>query len=296
MGYKVAGARGTRRRPSEGGPVDLAVPTSAAPREISITCEPVHLSLVIPAFNEEARLGATLDAVIATLATQPTRSEAIVVLDGCTDGTRALVDRYAGSHGNLTLRLIDNPINQGKGACVRQGMQAAGGRYRVFTDADLSYPLDQLPKLLGALEAGAGVAIASREASAVRYQAPARRLVTMLSRFVMNTFFVPGVSDTQAGFKAFTAEVADDLFGVQRLTGFGFDVEILHIAHLRGYRIQPLAVAWRDVPGTRVQLGRDVLRGGGELLALIANRLRGRYARRPSTTEAAALVPPASDK
>lgn len=266
----------------------------ASRREVSITCEPVHLSLVIPAFNEEARLGATLAAVIAYLAPQPYRSEAIVVLDGCTDGTLALVEAQAGTHGNLTLRYLDNPHNRGKGACVRQGMLAAGGRYRVFTDADLSYPLHQLAPFLAHLEDRGGVVVASREASAVRYQAPARRLVTALVRWVMHTVFVPGIADTQAGFKGFTAEVAEDLFGVQRLGGFGFDVEILHIAHLRGYPIAPLAVEWRDVPGTRVRLGRDVARGALELLMLGYHRLRGRYAPRPASLTLSARVPGAA--
>lgn len=272
-----------------GQPVDVGQAPAALRREVAITCEPVHLSLVVPAYNEEARLGATLEAVIAYLAPQPYRSEAIVVLDGCTDGTLALVRRFAGLHGNLEIRWIDNPVNRGKGACVRQGMLAAGGRYRVFTDADLSYPLHQLGPFLAHLEDRGGVVVASRQASAVRYQAPARRFVTGLVRWVMRTAFVPGVADTQAGFKGFTAAVAEDLFGVQRLGGFGFDVEILHIAHLRGYPIAPLAVEWRDVPGTRVRLGRDVLRGGLELLALITNRLAGRYARREG--ELTAVVP-----
>lgn len=271
--------------------MELGIRAEAPRREVVITCEPVHLSLIIPAFNEEARLGATLAAVIAFLGPQPYRSEAIVVLDGCTDGTLALVQAHAGSHGNLLVRWLDNPANRGKGACVRQGMLAALGRYRVFTDADLSYPLHQLQPFLAHLEDRGGVVVASRQASAVRYQAPARRLVTALVRWVMHTVFVPGVADTQAGFKGFTAEVAEDLFGVQRLGGFGFDVEILHIAHMRGYPIAPLAVEWRDVPGTRVRLVRDVARGACELLALACNRLAGRYARRPNALELTARVP-----
>lgn len=270
-----------------------AVPGAVAttPREVTIHVEPVHLSLVIPAYNEEARLGATLEAVIAFLAPQPYRSEAVVVLDGCTDGTLAVVRAHEGPHGNLLIRFLDNPVNRGKGACVRQGMLAAGGRYRVFTDADLSYPLHQLAPFLAHLEDRGGVVVASRQASAVRYQAPARRLVTALVRTVMHHGFVPGIADTQAGFKGFTAEVAEDLFGVQRLGGFGFDVEILHIAHMRGYPIAPLAVEWRDVPGTRVRLVRDVVRGALELLALVGNRLAGRYARREAAVELVATVP-----
>lgn len=264
-------------------------------REVNVTCTPVHLSLVIPAYNEAARLGATLDAVVAHLQAKPYRSEVIVVLDGCTDGTLALVQGYAGPHGPLEVRYLDNAQNQGKGACVRQGMRAAGGRYRVFTDADLSYPIHQIDAFLDRLEAAGGVVIASREASAVRYQAPARRVVTMLSRWLMATLFVPGIPDTQAGFKGFTASVADDLFAVQRLTGFGFDVELLHIAHMRGYPIAPLALDWRDVPGSRVRLAHDVPKMAWELVGLVVNRLRGRYVPQalPAVVPAAKAAAPA---
>jgi dolichyl-phosphate beta-glucosyltransferase len=255
---------------------------------LALTCEPVHLSLVIPAYNEAARLPRMLDAVIAQLAHQPYRSEVLLVLDGCTDDT-AKVTR-AGWHGNCEIRVLDNPVNRGKGACVRQGMLEAGGRYCFFTDADLSYPLHQLDRFLATLEEGGGVAIASRDTSVVRYQRPLRRLVTRLSRWVMHHLVVPGISDTQAGFKGFTREIARDLFATQRLTGFGFDAELLHIAHMRGYPIQPLAVEWQDVPGSRVRLGRDVSRMVLELVALAANRLAGRYDR---PAELALVVPEA---
>jgi dolichyl-phosphate beta-glucosyltransferase len=251
--------------------------TDVTPRELALTCEAVYLSLVIPAFNEEARLARTLDAAFEYLANKPFRTEVLLVLDGCTDGTAAVAAQYGAGVGACDLRVLDNAVNRGKGACVRQGMLAAGGRYCFFTDADLSYPLFQLEAFLAVLVADGGVAIASRDASVVRYQRPLRRLVTLLSRWTMHKFFVPGVHDTQAGLKGFTREVALDLFNTQRLGGFGFDVELLHIAHMRGYAIRPLPVEWEDVPGSKVRLGRDVSRMGLELGQLMLNRLLGRY-------------------
>lgn len=263
-------------------------PALGEPPALAVPCEPVYLSLVIPAYNEAARLPRTLDAVIAQLAEQPYRSEVLLVLDGCTDDTAA--HTRPGWHGNCEIRVLDNPVNRGKGACVRQGMLEADGRYCFFTDADLSYPLHQLDPFLDHLVAQGGVAIASRDESTVRYQRPLRRLVTRLSRWTMCHFVVPGVHDTQAGFKGFTRAVALDLFATQRLTGFGFDAELLHIAHLRGYAIRPIPVEWEDVPGSRVRLGRDVSRMALELVALGWNRLLGRY-RRPA--ELTLVVPEA---
>ncbi|MFP5502978.1 MAG: dolichyl-phosphate beta-glucosyltransferase [Candidatus Sericytochromatia bacterium] len=251
-------------------------------QRVLLTSEPVHLSLVIPAYNEELRLGRTLDAAIAFLARKPYRSELVLVLDGCTDGTPALARRYAGTHGACEIRVIDNAENQGKGACVRQGMLAAGGSYCFFTDADLSYPLHQIDPFLHALVTEGGLAIASRDASAIRYQSPLRRLVTFLSRQLMYRLFVPGVKDTQAGFKGFTQAVAQDLFRVQRVSGFGFDAELLYIAHMRGYRIKPMSVEWEDVPGSKVRLGRDVTRMALDLGRILLNRLFGRYRKQNS--------------
>lgn len=248
------------------------------PTALAITCEPVYLSLVIPAYNEAQRLPRTIAAVLEHLAEKPYRSEVLLVLDGCNDDTEAVATAQAGWHGNCEVRVVANDVNRGKGACVRQGMLLAGGRYCFFTDADLSYPLYQLDRFLETLVTDGGAAIASRDASVVRYQSPLRRVVTLLSRWTMNHFFVPGVHDTQAGFKGFTREVARDLFASGRLTGFGFDVELLHIAHMRGYGIHPLEVEWEDVPGSKVRLLRDISRMGLELGAIILNRLTGRYA------------------
>lgn len=258
----------------ETAPTTSTTPAAAAGRP--------HLSLVIPAHNEEQRLGNTLEAVVAALSRRAFDSEVLVVLDGCTDGTAAVARRAAGLFGACSVRVIERAVRRGKGASVREGMLAARGAYRVFTDADLSYPLAQLDALLEPLAAGAGLAIASRDGAIARYQRPLRRVVTRLSRWVMHTWVVPGISDTQAGFKAFTAPVAEDLFAVQRLAGFGFDVELLYVARLRGYRVTAVDVEWVDQPGSKVRLGRDVTRMALELLAMFGHRLLGRYRPRPA--------------
>jgi dolichyl-phosphate beta-glucosyltransferase len=237
------------------------------------------VSLVIPAHNEEARLARTLEAVVAHLVRQPWSSEVLVVLDGCTDGTADVAARFAGLHGPCEVLVLARPARRGKGATVREGMRAARGTYRVFTDADLSYPLSQLDAFLAALATGHGLAIASRDGAIARYQRPARRLVTTLSRWLMHTWVVPGIHDTQAGLKAFTREAAEDLFRVQRLEGFGFDVELLHVARMRGYPIATIGVEWQDMPGSKVRLGRDLWLMALELVAIAGHRLAGRYRR-----------------
>lgn len=238
----------------------------------------MHLSLVIPAHNEAQRLGPTLDAVVAFLGEKPYRSEVLVVLDGCTDGTKELVLPYLGPHGPVELKLLEQQPHRGKGFCVRRGMLAATGKLRAFTDADLSYPLPQLDALLAALEAHGGVAIASRVHVPTDYQSLPRRLVTWASRQLMKRWIVPGVPDTQAGLKAFTREAAEAIFPRQRLRGFGFDAELLHLAQALRFPIHQHPATWQDQPGSRVRLRRDVPKMALEVLALLWHRARGHYA------------------
>jgi len=238
-----------------------------------------HLSVVIPAYNEEDRLDGSLARVTGFLEGKPFDSEIVVVLDGCTDASAEVAKRHAGAHGRATLTVLDNRENRGKGACVRQGMLAATGRYRFFMDADLSYPLEQLDVFLRVLEEKGGCAIAWRKANPTKHIRLARKVTTVLSRQV-TTRFVPGVSDTQAGFKGFEGKVADDLFACQRVTGFGFDVEILHVASMRNYPITPVPVPWDDVAGSKVRLTRDIPKMLVDLGSIVVNRAAGRYAPR----------------
>lgn len=237
----------------------------------------MYLSLVIPAYNEASRIGPTLDAVVDFLGAKAYRSEVLVVLDGCTDATAEVVRPYLGPHGSVELRMLENPKNRGKGACVKQGMLAAGGRFRCFTDADLSYPLAQLDAFLAALEARGGVAIASRVHVPTSYQSAPRRFVTWASRQFMKRLVVPGVADTQAGLKGFERQAAEAIFSRQRLQGFGFDAELLFLAQALGYPIVQIPATWQDQPGSRVRLRRDVPLMALEMLRLLLDRALGRY-------------------
>lgn len=235
-----------------------------------------YLSLVIPAFNEEKRLGPTVREVITFLEAKPYDSEVVLSLDGCRDRTAEVGGAFVGRHGHCEVRLIDHREHGGKGAAVRRGMLAARGRYRVFIDADLAYPLRHIDVFLARLEESGGVAVASRAKSKTHYERLARRVGSRVLRGVMSRF-VPGVSDTQAGFKGFAGPVADDLFARQRLDGFGFDVEILRIARMRGYPIDSITVDWHDAPGSKVRVLRDGLRVLVDLASVWLNGVAGVY-------------------
>jgi dolichyl-phosphate beta-glucosyltransferase len=210
---------------------------------------------VIPAYNEEARLPATLDAILEYIAKrQHSFGEIIVVDDGSQDKTAALVLRR--SEEQPLLRLIKNPGNRGKGYTVRHGMLEAKGDWILYTDADLSAPIGELDKLLPAAEkAGAEVAIGSRalDRSLVGvHQSAFRELSGRMFNLVMRVITGLPFHDTQCGFKLFSARAAREIFSRQRLDGFSFDVEDLVIAKLLGIRAIEVPVIWNNVEGTKV--------------------------------------------
>jgi dolichyl-phosphate beta-glucosyltransferase len=231
------------------------------------------LSVVIPAFNEAARLPRTLERVTAFLRGFEHTSEIVVVDDGSTDGT----DRLAGAHSSVTL--VRNETNRGKGHSVRRGMLAARGQYRLMTDADLSTPIEELPRLLATLEAGYDVVIGSRalpgaaiEVRQSRFREGTGRVFNRLVQWLV----MSGLEDTQCGFKLFTRDAAEEAFGAARLDGFCFDVEVLFIAKSRGLRIAEVPVIWRNDAATHV----NAFRGGLAFLDIVrirANALLGRY-------------------
>ncbi len=187
-----------------------------------------------------------------------------MVDDGSSDGTPDIVAAYV---PRVTLRVFER--NRGKGAAVREGMLHARGRYRVFTDADLSTPIEELEPLLEQLEAGADICIGSRELDPhrlVRPQPAYRRWMGRIFRRIVHllVFFdlpqLRGIEDTQCGFKGFRGEVAEKLFAETRIDGFSFDVEILYLAARAGYRIVQIPVRWRDDPRSHVHILRDPLR------------------------------------
>jgi glycosyltransferase involved in cell wall biosynthesis len=232
------------------------------------------ISIIIPAYNEEKRLPATLVKVREYLAGAPWDfAEVVVVDDGSRDGT-VKVAREAG------VRVLQNPANRGKGFTVKHGMLEARGEWVLYTDADLSAPIGELEKLWMATEkAGAQVAIGSRalDRSLVGVHQPAaRELVGRVFNLMMRMTTGLPFRDTQCGFKLFEARAAKEIFSRQQLDGFGFDVEVLFIAQRLAYRSIEVPVRWDNVEGTKVSL----LLGGKaylDLLTVRANGARGLY-------------------
>ena len=242
------------------------------------------LSIVIPAFNEEHRLPKTLDRVVAYLQTKAVRSEIIVVDDGSTDATARVVREYSQKYPRL--RLVSNGGNRGKGFSVRHGMLEANGDVALFSDADLSTPIEEADKLLAAVgDQGYDAAIGSRAVdrslievhqSAIREQAGI--FFNRMVRWIMGIDF----SDTQCGFKAFRRERSRIIFDQQRVERFGFDPEILFLAKRNGLRVAEVPVRWSHDSATKVNVLVDGVRMFFELLVIRWNAVRGRYPRPPT--------------
>jgi len=207
----------------------------------------MELSIIIPAFNEAQRIEPTLRRFHAFLAARPGSFELLVVDDGSADNTAALVLALASELP--ALRLLRSPANRGKGHAVRLGMLAATGCIRLFSDADGSTPISELPKLLQALAAGAAIAIGSRylAASLVTRPQPKFRIAwsRLVNRVVQHTI-LPGVADPHCGFKAFTAAAAEQLFPACTVAGWSFDLEVLAMAQAKGLGIREVPVRWAD--------------------------------------------------
>lgn len=221
--------------------------------------EAAQLSVVIPAYNEAARLPATLDRLAAWFGAFARPAEALVVDDGSVDETAALAEAAAARMPpNVTLRVVRHAVNQGKGAAIRDGCREARGAFVLFTDADLASPPEEWPKILAALEAGADVAIGSRrqpDGSDRRDTQPlSRRLAGRLFTFVRRLLILRDVADTQCPLKGFSREAAREIFGRQRLAGWVFDAEVILLARRLGYRVEIVPVDWRHQPGSRVRL------------------------------------------
>jgi dolichyl-phosphate beta-glucosyltransferase len=238
------------------------------------------LSVVIPAYNEEARLEPTLREAAAYLRARGIRAELAVVDDGSRDRTGPLVLRLAEELDEV--RLIRLPANRGKGYAVRTGVVNARGRAVLFADADGATPIAELARLEAALEAGADAAIGSRalagEGTRVRARLH-RRLIGRAFHLLASSLAVRGYHDTQCGFKLFRAATAHDLFSRMRMDGFSFDVELLLMARRRGYRVDEVPVSWTHIPGSRVSLVRDSARMAADLFVIRARALRGDYDR-----------------
>ena len=237
------------------------------------------ISIVIPAYNEAARLPETLRRVEEHLDQEGWAFHEIVVVDdGSRDETSQLAEQAAAA--NPHIRVLRNPGNRGKGYSVRQGMLAARGEWRLFSDADLSSPIEELETLWrAAQETGAEVVIGSRalDRSLIGVHQPGlREEAGKVFNFVMRLAVGLRISDTQCGFKLFRGDVAQKVFSRQKLERFGFDVEVLYIAKKLGFRIAEIPVHWNHVDGSKVGMLTG-LHAFGELVQVRLNDLRGYY-------------------
>jgi glycosyltransferase involved in cell wall biosynthesis len=238
----------------------------------------IHLSIIIPAHNEENRLPETLEQVFRFLEKQSFQSEVLVVENGSTDKTFEVAQRFAERHPNC--RVLQS--EKGKGAAVRRGMLEARGEYRFMCDADLSMPVDEIVKFIPPMLDQFDVAIASREAKgAVRHNEPSyRHFGGRGINYIIQLLILPGLNDTQCGFKCLRADAAVELFKRQTLNGWSFDIELLYLARRRRYRVREIPIHWYYHPETKVSAVRDALRMIGDIFRIHANALRGRYGAR----------------
>ena len=229
-----------------------------APASTSTTMH--SLSYVVPAYNEEERLGGSLAKLIAYSAAQPYAVEIIVVDDGSADRTAEIATvAIADLPDGVTANVIKHNVNQGKGAAVRTGALAASSDVVLYLDADLSTQPDQTSKLLAALAAGADIAIGSRirpEGGDMRASQPAwRRVGGRLFALLRRRLLLSDIEDTQCGFKAFSRPAAQAIFSRQQLDGWAFDAELLYLAHRLGYSVVQVPIEWHHVEGSRFKLG-----------------------------------------
>ncbi|MBY0356612.1 MAG: glycosyltransferase family 2 protein [Candidatus Obscuribacterales bacterium] len=214
-----------------------------------------ELSVIIPAYNEESRLPATLASVCDFLGGRGRSFEVLVVDDGSDDATTDMVMSYGQKHPEV--RVLSYQPNRGKGYAVRTGIMAAKGDYLLIDDADGSSPIAEVERLEKAIAGGADVAIGSRakpdESRKVEALAH-RKFVGNTFNYIVQSLLLPGILDTQCGFKLFKREIARDVFSVNRIDGFGFDVEVLHIARTRNYKIAEVAINWVNMEGSKVNV------------------------------------------
>lgn len=236
-------------------------------------------SIIIPAYNEGERIGDTLRRILSYADGRGWQVEILVVNDGSRDNTVDIVKSYANE--NPCLRLIENPGNRGKGFSVRNGMLHAEGRIFLFSDADLSSPIQEADKLFAAIQNGADIAIGSRWLDPrlqSRRQPLHRQLFGRAFNFMLRMVLGLRFKDTQCGFKAFTKASARAIFPLQNIERWGFDPEILFLARRFGFKVEEVPVAWSHREGTQIHPLRDGMRMLGEVLRIRWNAISGKYA------------------
>ncbi len=238
------------------------------------------LSIIIPAYNEESRLPRTLERVFLFLEEQTYSAEVVVVENGSSDRTLDVAREFATHHLNM---IVIQEEQRGKGNAVRRGMLEAHGEYRFICDADLSMPIEEVRKFLPPVMEKFDLAIASREApGANRFNEPSyRHWGGRAINLIIRLLILPGLNDTQCGFKCFRADVVEDLFSLQTLTGWSFDIEILYLARRKKMHIKEVPINWYFDPDSKVSAVRDALRMIGDIFRIHLNSARGRYAPKP---------------
>lgn len=238
----------------------------------------MKLSIVIPAYNEQHRIGPTLDTMAAYLNGKDYETEVIVVDDGSADSTQQEVRNRMETFPNL--RLLDNGANHGKGYSVRHGVTEARGEYVLFFDADSSTPIDQIENFWPRFDQGYDICIGSRslpDSDVVVRQPWLREIMGRVFRVLVRLLAIGDFSDTQCGFKAFSASSAKVVFKRQTLEGFGFDVELLYVAKKFGFRIAEVAVKWIDSPESKLHPGIDAMKMFLELISIRFKNVMGKY-------------------
>jgi len=243
-----------------------------------------YYSIVVPAYNEGERIGASLERMLSFVAQSKWSAEIIVVNDGSRDNTAAVVNDYARRYP--IVRLLENRENRGKGYTVRNGIMNASGQVLLFTDADLSSPIEEAVKLFSVIEAGeADVAIGSRYLQSqlqTRKQPMHRRMLGRGFNLALRAILGMSYVDTQCGFKAFSRKAANTIFANMKIEGWGFDPEILFLAKRYGLRVQEVPVSWAHDHRSKINPIRDGASMLAELMRIRLNSLGGKY------------VPPAS--
>lgn len=242
-----------------------------------------HLSIIVPAYNEEGRIGRTLEETLQYLERQDYDSELIVINDGSRDRTSQVVESYIEKFGSR-LRLLENPGNRGKGYSVRAGMLEGRGEILLFFDADLSTPLSEVEQVLAPIRDNQyDIVFGSRgiDRSMIgTHQSKLRELTGQIGNLIQFIFTGLRFRDTQCGFKAFRRQAAQSVFPLQRIEGFGFDPEVLFIAKTQGWRLLEVPVRWNHVEGSKVHPIGTPLKVLLEVMSIRYNAIRGRYGRK----------------
>lgn len=238
------------------------------------------LSIIIPAHNEEQRLPDSLEQIFAFLADQRYTSEVLVVENGSKDRTLEVAQEYTARFPNL---IVLHNQERGKGLAVRRGMLSAQGEYRFMCDADLSMPIEQVNQFLPPLCADFDIVIASREMrGAVRHNEPSyRHWGGRIINLIIRLLAVPKIQDTQCGFKCFRSDVAEDLFSIQTMTGWSFDIELLFVARQRGYAIAEIPIHWYYRSESKLNVLHDAIHMILDIFTIRSNARRGLYDEHP---------------